>query len=139
VHEDRVEGPIQARRAHVAAQVFALGVEPPRGIEHGVGEVDQRHGEAGLQVQRVVAAAAAELEHLPHRDRGRADDVRREGGLLGVLRRRRGQRPPRREVAVEPRGVWTFRRQNAAGRVPTSAAPPRIMPGNVDLLLRFGP
>ncbi len=97
-------------------------------VEHRVGEVDERHREARLEVQRVVAAAAAELEHLAHRDRCRVDDVRREGGLLGVLLRRRDQRPPRGEVAVEPRAARALGHQNAAARVPMSAAPPRITP-----------
>src|SRR5262249_39265350 len=54
------------------------------------------------EVAGAVAAAAAQFQHLAHRPVRLAEQPYRERGLLGVLLRRRDQRPPRRQVLVEP-------------------------------------
>jgi len=49
-----------------------------------------------------MAAAAAEFQHLAYRPVCLAEQPPRERGLLRVLLWRRNQRPPRRQVLVEP-------------------------------------
>ena len=98
VHHDRVERAAEPHRAHVAHDVLALGVERPRDLEHLLRQVDEREREALLEVPGVVPAPAAELEQVVRVGR---QERPQELGLLGVVLRRRDQRPPRREVGVE--------------------------------------
>ena len=73
--EDGVERAPEPHRAHVALHVLALGVQRAGDVEHLVGEIDERQREARLEVHGVVAAAAAELEHLAHSDRAAASSA----------------------------------------------------------------
>ena len=104
VHEHRVERPPQPHRTHVALDVLALGVEPPAHRQHLRRAIDEREPEVGLQVRRVVPAARTELQDLA---RLAARSPRRAAGGSPrpprVLLRRREQRPPLGELAVEPR------------------------------------
>ena len=63
VHEDRVERPAQPDGPHVALHVLALRVQLGRDGQHVGGQVDQGELEVRLEVECVIAAAAAELQH----------------------------------------------------------------------------
>ena len=100
--EHRVEAPPEPDRTHVALEVLALGVQAAADLEHGGGQVDERELEPGLHVRGVVPAARAELEHLGDLAPGVVlDHLSVLGGLLGVVLRRREQRPPLGQVAVQ--------------------------------------
>jgi hypothetical protein len=102
VDEDGVELPLEPRGPHVALKVFALGIERAAHGQHLGREVDQRELEAVLEVGRVVAAAAPQLEHSLERIHARFfEDSPVEGSLLGVVGGSRQERPPARERPVE--------------------------------------
>ena len=85
VHEHGVEHATESDRPHVAGDVFALGVDAARDLEHVVRQVDERHREFGLHVHGVVASATTELENLTHRDRRLTKEVRGIRRFLDVL------------------------------------------------------
>ena len=70
VQEHGVEPLVQPQRAHVADDVPAARVDRLALREHPLGEIGERHLVVLLEVQRVGAAAAAELEHRADRDAG---------------------------------------------------------------------
>jgi hypothetical protein len=95
VDEHRVEDAIKPDIAHVAGHVFALGVERAAQFTHPVRWLDERERKRPLHVRSVVAASAAEFEHLSDRAASRtADHVHVERCLLGVSGRRRDDWPP---------------------------------------------
>ena len=102
VDEHRIEVAAQPDRAHVRLDVLAAGVKPPRHREHRARGVHQGHGQPRRQVAGAVPAAAAQFQHLVHRAAGLAEQPRRERGLFGILLRRGDERPPFRQVLVEP-------------------------------------
>lgn len=76
-------------------------IEGPGDRQHRLGEVYQRETESAGQVTGKVPATATQLEHGLRPAVG-CQQVGGEDGLLRVLLRRRDERPPRREIAVEP-------------------------------------
>nr|WP_240477264.1 hypothetical protein [Jiangella muralis] len=88
VHEHRVERAAQPQVAHVALDVRALRVQRARHRQHARRQVGQRHREPALQVDGVVPAAAAQLEHLADVEVGGIERGRDDGGLVGVVVRR---------------------------------------------------
>jgi hypothetical protein len=104
VNEDAVEQARQADRAHVAFDVLALRVERAAHLQHAGRPIDQHHREPRFQVRGVVAAAAAQLEQRARRAVARRDQLLLvEARFLDVVGRIRQQRPPRRELVIEPR------------------------------------
>jgi hypothetical protein len=57
VDEDRVEGPSQANRAHVAEHVLAVGVQRLAEVEHRGRDVGEGEAQVRAQVRGGVAAA----------------------------------------------------------------------------------
>jgi hypothetical protein len=63
-------------------------VKPPREVKHVGGQIDEGQPEPGLQMDRVVAAAAAQLQDVMNRVRRRRQDGPDERGLLRIVIRR---------------------------------------------------
>src|SRR6185436_5628129 len=95
----RSELTIEPDGAHVALDMLAFGIQCAAERQHAGGRLDEHHLEARLQVRRVVAATAAQLQDRTRRmcARGRKS-LRVKAGLLLVLGRRGEQRPPRRQL-----------------------------------------
>jgi hypothetical protein len=103
VHEHRVERPTEPDGAHVALDVLTFGIEPTAHRQHRRRSVDERQSERALEVRGVVAAAASQLEDVPHARVARPDqDPSVLLGLGGVVLGGRQQRPPVGELSVEP-------------------------------------
>ncbi len=118
VDEHGVEGPPQPHGAHVADDVVARRVEPARHLDHRGTEVDERHREPRPQVDGVVAAAAAQLEHVHHRD------PRPRGGGAPPRRPPRRTRRGARSAATTGPGPC---RSGAPARWPSTQCSPRVV------------
>ena len=102
VDEHRVEPSPQPKRSHVAFDVLALGVERAADREHLRRSVGERQLEAALHVRRVVAAAASQFQHGPHRASALFDQrALVERRLFGVLLGSGQQVEPAGQLAVE--------------------------------------
>jgi hypothetical protein len=103
VDKHHIERALQPDGAHIARLVFAVGVQVAAEGQHMRGQIDQGDGgEGGFHVQRVVAAAAAQLQQGRRRVSGLfGQQMQEEGGLFSGFSRVRDQRPPYGQFGVE--------------------------------------
>jgi hypothetical protein len=101
MNKDGIEASPETQRAHISADVFALGIQLSRDGQHVIGEIDQRHLEFTFEMERVVATSTPKLEDRTSRRFGRAQQRCNERCFLGVLLRPGEQRPPRGKITVQ--------------------------------------
>lgn len=82
--EDRVEHATETDAAHVADNVLALRIQACAHLEHVRRAIYEREAEVRLQMGGVVAAPAAQLEHLVRGGHSFEDELTVELCLLGV-------------------------------------------------------
>ena len=68
--EHRIDAAVHQEVAHVPLMVLALGIEYSRDLQHLLGEVDEGQSEMCFEVHGVVAATAAQFQHLTYGYRG---------------------------------------------------------------------
>ena len=103
VNENRVEGPIEPQRAHVAEQMLAVRVQRPAHRQHLRRQIRQRDlRKRALQMHGVVSATGPELEKRARPAVPRLlEEPGEERGLVRVVLGGRHQGPPRRKLSVE--------------------------------------
>jgi hypothetical protein len=95
VDEDEVELPPEPRRPHVALDVLALRVQRQADLPHPGRWFNENHHESSLEMRGVVSAAAAKFQEGARRPRaGGSEGIPVKGRFLGVVGRRREERPP---------------------------------------------
>jgi hypothetical protein len=121
VNKDAVERPAEAQRAHIALDVFDLGILLLALSQHRVRDVGQRQREIPLEEPGDVAAAAAQLEY------GAGvlgpEEPAEESGFVRVVFGRRDQLPPAGQLGVQFRVPGThsttlpLRRSNLRAKI----------------------
>jgi len=102
VNENAVESSAQTKRANVALEVLALGVERAAHCEHVRGDVNQSHMKSRLKVRGVVPTTRSQLQEAAGGGIDRLfQHAFEERSLLAILRGRREGRPPHGELAVK--------------------------------------
>ena len=101
MNENGIKASPETQRSHISPKVLTLRIQSSRDRQHVIREIDQRHLEVTLEMERVVATSTPELENRTSRRLGRAQQRCSERCFLGVLLWTGDQRPPQGKITVQ--------------------------------------